>query len=600
MWVELARLFDSQPVLNWAPGIAFLFLATYMTFRLVPAPAIATEGFWTRPLFFFIVVALSLVALRLPSFLFLGELDVDESQLITNARKFLVNAIPWLSVDTTTSGPLNSYVLALPSLFGIPIHYPSTRITGVLLLLCTLIFSHLTIRTLCGETAARIAVLPTVALLGLGQRYFLDFSTELLPITLLAGATYLFGRAARGTAGPGSIYAAGLCLGAVPFAKLQGAPLAALAFVFAFFSLRSLAAGDATRSNVKKRRVDNLLGLRLWLIAGASTVPVIISGMVLAGGAASDAWRSYIVMNASLSSRPFTGKFLPLFLMPPFFAYICAMVVFALAPSVLQRAFKTSPTRTNDAWIIASSIYALAAVYVIYKGGNPYSHYLLFLLHPLMLLTGLLWHRALAGGVPALISRYQTSLVMIACMLFVVWALLLLRTWSPVHGKLTKWMEAPIDLVPQLVLELAGKDRHFAVWGYEPRYYVQSGLHPSTRDAMTQFQIHENPLKDYYVERYLRDFRAAQPNVFVEATGDGNFNKYWNADPSYSAVPELARIINQDFALVHDIPRCGKTPQTRIFVRKDRVRELGIALAPPQAEICDRQTIKRLRQAPPF
>ena len=150
-----------------------------------------------------------------------------------------------------------------------------------------------------------------------------------------------------------------------------------------------------------------------------------------------------------------------------------------------------------------------------------------------------------------------------------------MRTWTYAEGRITESIRTRIDAVSALILSLVGGDRHFTVWGYMPGYYVVSGLYPSTRDAMTQFQIQSNPLRPYYIERYLKDFRASSPNVFVVATGKGNHNYFWDTDPSYEAVPELRQIIRQDFVLAYDVERCG-TPEAQIFVRRSRMMELGL------------------------
>ena len=48
-----------------------------------------------------------------------AELNVDESQMLSQGMKFLVDPMPWRSVDGATSGPLNSYIISLLLLVGI-------------------------------------------------------------------------------------------------------------------------------------------------------------------------------------------------------------------------------------------------------------------------------------------------------------------------------------------------------------------------------------------------------------------------------------------------------------------------------------------------
>ena len=50
--------------------------------------------------------------LRLPSALVPRELNPDESLMLSQAMKFLVDPRPWLAGDTGNAGPLNSYFIS--------------------------------------------------------------------------------------------------------------------------------------------------------------------------------------------------------------------------------------------------------------------------------------------------------------------------------------------------------------------------------------------------------------------------------------------------------------------------------------------------------
>jgi hypothetical protein len=589
IWFRIAELLDAEPALYWAPGFVLLSLAAYLAIKPLPleGPGTSSQDRYGTA-WFLLVVVLCLLAFRWPSFLFLAELNEDESQLITNARKFLIAPIPWLHVDTTTSGPLNSYVLMVPVLFGLPISYPSTRIVGFLLLLSTLVFSYLTIRALCSERAARLSVLPSLALLGASQSPFLEFITSMPSISLLAAAVWLLARAVRIQASALGAYLAGLCLSAVPFAKIQAGPLAVLIFGLAFFFLQPYGHPNAARAAVGclHRRIRLLF--RMWFVAGGATVPLAMLVFLAAGDALSDAWRSYIVMTLLTRSDTLSSGVFDILLSKgrSFIAYAITMLLLGLAPYAWARWSGRAPLRENDPWIVASVLYLLATAYVVWKPGTPWIQYFLLFVHPLTLAAGLLWHRALGTGLSADGMRRTNVIAILAAVLFIAWILAAIRAWSNVEGNLLKTMRTPIDPVSKLILKAAGGDRHVAIWGYMPQYYVKTGLNPSTRDAMTQFQIQTNPQKAYYIQRYLNDIAAARPNVFVEATGKGNHSYFWHTSPSHSEIPELARIINEEFTLVYDIAKCG-TPEARIYVRKSRLAELGSSgIVPSAATLC--------------
>ena len=68
---------------------------------------------------------------------------------------------------------------------------------------------------------------------------------------------------------------------------------------------------------------------------------------------------------------------------------------------------------------------------------------------------------------------------------------------------------------------------------------------PTTRDVITQFQIWEGPEKHYYRTRYLADFNKSRPNVFVDATGPGNFEFKYSPPTPVEDFTELNEIMAQ-------------------------------------------------------
>lgn len=583
MWFEAANLLDNPGPypLYWGAGFC-LFLATCFLavreIRVRQSPSddrtVGQSETW-----FILATLLCLLAFRFPSFLYLTELNVDESQLISNARKFLDHPVPWLGVDTTTSGPLNSYVLALPAVIDRSlIGYSSIRLTGAVLLGATLALTYLTLRPFCGEGLARLAVLPSLAMLGMHQRHFLDYSTELFPITLIASSLYLVARFWCGWLSVPGAFIAGLMLGAAPFAKLQAGPMAVLIFGIAVVVL------EARRrypiSTLHNKTLHNQASgwqFQLALALGGVTVPVVIVGMVLASGAWQDAWRSYILTPLFIGSRELNlDEFLEFLLRDKLFLrYVLFSLTAGAVPTLFAMFFlRTASRRTNEFWLWATLAYGLTAMFCIWKGANPWDHYLLFLVHPLALLMGLLWGRAMGIVKSEHDWRPSRTAAFVAAVTLLLLAMLFMRSWGRIEGKLARSWYASGDVVASLIRKVASKDRAMAVWGWMPEYYVKTGLNPATRDILTQFQIQKNPLKTYYIDRYLRDFRNAPPNIVVVATGPGNFNFYWDADPMIEAVPELGKIVRDDFVLAFDLQNCA-TPETKIYISKARQAELS-------------------------
>ena len=64
------------------------------------------------------LMALAVLIFRWPVLFVPMELNPDETQMASQAMKYLLDFVPWRSVDGTTSGPLNSWLLAIPACFG--------------------------------------------------------------------------------------------------------------------------------------------------------------------------------------------------------------------------------------------------------------------------------------------------------------------------------------------------------------------------------------------------------------------------------------------------------------------------------------------------
>src|SRR5262245_5413807 len=109
-------------------------LIGYAVLALLPAvlrPSCRSRHFSRS--FIFLSLAVLLI-LRLPSFFLNAPLNPDEAQWLASAIKFRTNMNSWLSVDTTTSGPLNIYPLMWPFLFSADTGFVVARITATSLI----------------------------------------------------------------------------------------------------------------------------------------------------------------------------------------------------------------------------------------------------------------------------------------------------------------------------------------------------------------------------------------------------------------------------------------------------------------------------------
>lgn len=83
----------------------------------------------------FILLSLAvLLVLRAPTFFLNAPLSPDEAEFVANAIKFRGDMNTWLSVDTGSSGPVNSFPLMWPFLFGADTGFAVARITATFLI----------------------------------------------------------------------------------------------------------------------------------------------------------------------------------------------------------------------------------------------------------------------------------------------------------------------------------------------------------------------------------------------------------------------------------------------------------------------------------
>jgi hypothetical protein len=556
---------DGHPAIYWIPGfgaIAVLAIAS-------SAPRVSRAGFFG----FLLLTALTVIALRLPGVYHPLPLNPDESQMLAQAMRFTVDPVPWRGVDSTSSGPLNSYVLMLSYLFGSAPSYVSGRLVGLALLLGTIFATVATIAQWAGHWPARVVIVPLCALLAFESHHnFVHYTSEHLPILLLSGGVLLaIGRPSmwRGVA-------CGLLFGLAPFAKLQATPIA--------IALLGVAIVGWLRKGPRRPAVA--------LLVGAASIPTFTLGLLVATGALRDFWLSYVMFGAHFTR----GMLSPWQLVHlayvdrTFFAWLASSALL-LAIGILHALLRRRSAVLRDrAAVLAWLVYMVVCLFVVMWPGRRYPHYLLLLVHPVTLGLGLVagwtlvdrseergdvrtqhWACAAAGAAAALI----------------VTALLLERV-RPFVGSAARFQGEPDSEAARILSSLPA--RTLSVWGWMPEYYVLTGLVPATRDAITESMILPGPEKEYFRERYLSDLKAEMPDVFVDAVVEGGFaGSREFRDPQISGhrtFPKLAEFVGENYVRVRwekpgEVARFEELPTTARGVG-ERYIAWSIRLARPE------------------
>lgn len=496
-----------------------------------------------------------LLAGRWPTLIVNREFNVDESHLLVGARTLWHDPVAWRSVDGATAGPLD-FVFLWPAglLTGWDGFLPA-RLTAILLLGLATLLLHQCLAAVAGRTIARFASLPVLALPSLtGSVDLLHFSTELPSIGLLAAAAYAALRRWLGGGGPGWNALGAFLLGAVPLAKLQGAPLAAA------MGLAWLIAEWRSADSQRARRCG-------WLI-GAAVLPLgLVAMQTVIAGVWHDALVSYIMQNfhyAGATPEPLAAvvaaaraksveedSLLHL--------WLPAMVLGSLA--LLAAGCPATPRLRLFSGIALAA--CLIAIGCVLAPRRPFLHYWQYLIAPLGLLWGVAMAATLARRGPGPWCWRRT--LVLACALGVMAPVLSHRARRPIPlvGALAYLHAHPLTEPGQRLRQHARPGDTLAVWGWSAHLFVEAGLRTAARSPQVPHCLEPGPYREYFRTRFLADVVGARPRLFVDTIGPASLFYQDRARFGHERnFPELAAFIRTEYVRVHD------GPDIRIYRRR--------------------------------
>ena len=539
-----------QFILDWHHALIF----SYAAFCAILIVYVSHGRMSASTSAIFIITSLCvLFVARMPVFAFNIALNPDESQMIANAKKYIfVDMNTWRSVDTGSSGPLNSMVLMWPVLGLGRVTYFSARLTGAFLIGATWLFTYLSLFRSIPQMRIFLAGMLMCFLAG---TYFFDFvhySSEHLPVALLAFSTYIVILALHSRVRRSLLIASALALGAIPFAKLQATPIAAV------LGMMHVALISFSVHVPWKQRIGDLA------VLGAALVPALaILVPLAASGNLSDFWVSYIEWSRAYIQAPlpfmvlmemeWTDQFLH------WYADGCILVIIA---GVTLWAARVIDVDTRQAFMAGGAfLIFVVAMLTVFLPGRPFTHYLILLASPLALVAGTLWPRSsflfTMRKFPILIGTAAACCFILATGLYASTPIRLNLTITAIEqpgnaGNVFAW-NPPAE---------AG----LLIWGWMPEWYAMSPFVPATREVTTYNQLVESPLKGYFRDRLIGDFKAHRPALVVDAVAP---NSFFFKDPKNQGLqtfPELAGLVAAGYGAVTTSPDCP-----RIYIRNDLV-----------------------------
>jgi hypothetical protein len=552
--------------------------------------------------------------LRLPSALVPRELNVDESQMLSQAMKFLVDPRPWIAVDLSTIGPINSYLITFFLWIGFKSGFVLVHMLASVLVCLQVFAAYLTLRRLGSEKTAALGAFLMVLLYGLAtKKDYLHYTSELLPGLLLVVGFYIFlvwldePARRRASAHLCLLFSCGLMLGAAPWCKLQAVPITgALGLVVLAAIFR-----DRGPSFSFSLRMKELVAF----CAGAALTTCVVLAILAKTGAMKDFWYSYI-LNSLAYAGPLslTGSilhFLLIFLTSPVHQLLLVACLGVLVHE--SRSIDIPLLFKERKWAAAGLlVYAGAALFAICRPRYFFPHYTIFLVPPMTYLAAVLAspeatsrtktrqspRRLISGAVLVLffatIGLYVAYGVRYVHMVRAIhelsrsqpnWNLRVAKVVPHAPATDSKlqlvlsvsigprwWVEDSNERITAVVRDIQRTRpvRSLAIWGWAPGVYVLSGIPPATRDSIGFPAISQGPLQKYFRARFLGDLRKKPPDLFIDAVApDAYIWEEWTGNDGYESDPQLRKFVEDNYILVDELTLVQGAKPIRFFGRRE-------------------------------
>ena len=532
---------------------------------------------WTVA-YFVSALALLLIS-RLPAML-LNVNYVDEAQILATSYA-LGKGSYFLHIDSTTHGPLSSlplYLLSIKSMFG-------ARLMAALLSYITFLLSWYFLAELVGREPAFTAGGVLIWLHSFQSAYlvYVHYTSHHIPLLIISMALLILVLTMNARLAPkwgGPLLA--MCLGALPFAKLQTVPLALILAVFSLiWFLR-----HSELEKVEKIKIGALSVLSSAVVPALYLVPVIVQGQF------HDFYLRYIKSNLAHASSSRQATFDPqsglhiefkkfsmleklqksseILTFPGAKPLLLGTLLLTVGTLIWYRLSKKSANTEpllEPSKAILVAIVVMGAFWGVISSGSFFQHYLLQLALPVVLV--------LAVALKAVRSDPK-AISPVFCFLFGL-VMLPLALWG-FPTKLRPMLSFS-TLTPQQQHDFIGLDYlahlnervkpgdKLAVWGYFPMAWVRTLTVPAGKDITCERLLEDRFDTAYYRKEYLEEFTQDPPKVFFDSVAEmGNSECPLYARPQrwgHENFPELSSFIKENYELVPMDPKWG-----RIFVRK--------------------------------
>lgn len=534
---------------------------------------IKTETYF---LFFLYIV----ISLYLGRFLIMYDLPLnpDEALFTANALRSTYFGWNWNALDSGSSGPLNSVILAWPSLFGLDITLATTRITSLLLSASTAFFLYLSLKLVFSRIIA--FSFSTIFLFFYATTFFNDFahySSEKFPTFLISIALYLLIKLTyelrKKQPSLIEISVLSMIIGVLPYIKLQSILFAVLFGIWSLFWFFTITLNQSEKLKILVRGSVVLL---------LPSIVIVLHLMIHGGiGEVHDAYYSYIGWAIEYVVLPLNlEKFLLLTKQNPEYNFL---FLFMIKISFVSLFLYSVVKKEN---ILADTITLLFSVAMLYVGyqtvvssGKAFPHYLNFTTLPLVFSAGFLISLFFKQ------TYHYITLSPFRKVLFVIPLFLMIYVCYSISPTYVKHVDdIKNDHFRNMNPNILDKNNFLSylhpktgdtllVWGWMAQYYYESGLPPATKEASTYNQITHSAYLNYFRSRLMGELLETKPEYVIDVVSPGAFGFNNPQQQGIGSFRELNKFIGTQYKMITPAKRVKECP--RVYISNERYPEFS-------------------------
>ncbi|MEQ8304027.1 MAG: hypothetical protein RIB47_11590 [Cyclobacteriaceae bacterium] len=501
-----------------------------------------------------------------------GQQNPDESTWIGIAKTLLHDPRFWLSVDTGTGGPLVPLMLTTLKLFGLPIDHATIKLVGSTMMAMSISAIYIFSSIMSNKILARVTVLPLVVVVSvMNYSDLIAYNSEHMVILVLSCSLVFFAQLYR--IGPGkynhNIILLALFLGMMPFAKLQGVPLALFIGIISIYIL------------FRKK-----LTAKLPLLIGVALIPtIVVVLLVWSYGALDYFWVSYIKNNLAYATRHpitedvFGTKMALLFKLLFSTSEISYFIYYSFGINLIALfIILTLKPKKNIQWIEKLMFGVLlfqVSIYCATAPNNFFPHYFLLLLIPIAVLTFLFIHLAWSViSIKVVDHKYLLGNSAIRLLLIILFILptsfyYFQRnfTYKPFYLEMGKNFYSGYALYWDLTATLNqyySEGARMSIWGWACSLHESTDFLMGTRYVTSAAVIDGEQLQEFITATYLSDLMKNKPLLFVQAIGPNYFAYYDTMQFRIENYPLIDDYIKANYSMVKEVEGA------KVFLRNNK------------------------------